>query len=119
MPLRVLLVDDDARFRAQARRALTAEGIDVVAEVDCGTEVVAATARWQPDVVLLDLGLPDIDGLEVARRLQAEQAGPVVILISTREAAYGTRVAAGLAAGFLPKHQLSLPAILSLASPGP
>ena len=70
-------------------------------------------------MILLDIGLPDIDGLEVARRLRAEQAGPVVILISTREADYGRRVAAGLAAGFLPKHELSLPAILELASPRP
>src|SRR5882724_10265827 len=72
MPLRVLLVDDDERFRARAHRALTAEGIEIVAEVDTGAAVLAAAMQWQPDVVLLDLGLPDIDGVEVARRLQAE-----------------------------------------------
>jgi DNA-binding response OmpR family regulator len=115
MPLRVLLVDDDDRFRAAACRSLIADGIDVVAQVANGLDVQAATARWRPDVVLLDIGLPDIDGLEVARRLQREQAGPVVILISTRDAAYGRRVAVGLAAGFLPKDELSLPAILGLA----
>lgn len=119
MPLRVLLVDDDERFRANARRALVAEGIDVVAEVGEGLSVVAATAKWRPDVVLLDIGLPDIDGLEVARRLRREQADAVVILISTRDAAYGQRVAAGLAAGFLPKDELSLRAILELASARP
>lgn len=116
MPLRVLLVDDDERFRAVACRSLTADGIDVVAEVDRGRDVQAAAALWKPDVVLLDIGLPDIDGLEVARRLLSGQGGPVVILISTREAAYGRRVALGLAAGYLPKDELSLPAILELAS---
>lgn len=114
MALRVLLVDDDERFRVTARRALTAEGIDVVAEVDTGAAVMKAAARWRPAVVLLDLGLPDIDGLEVARRLKAEKTGPVVILISSREASYGRRVAAGLAAGYLPKDELSLASILAL-----
>ncbi len=63
MPLRVLLVDDDARFRATAARTLVADGVDVVAEVDNGLDVVGAAARWRPDVVLLDIDLPDIDGL--------------------------------------------------------
>jgi DNA-binding NarL/FixJ family response regulator len=114
MSLRVLLVDDDARFRAAACRTLVAEGIDVVAQVDNGTDVADASARWRPDVVLLDIGLPDIGGLEVARRLRGVQGGPVVILISTRDAAYGQRVANGLAAGYLPKDQLSLRAILEI-----
>jgi len=115
MPLRVLLVDDDDRFRAAACRTLIADGVDVVAEVDNGLDVAAAAAQWLPDVILLDIGLPDIDGVEVARRLQAEDAGPVVILISTRDATYGRRVADGVAAGFLPKDELSLQAILELA----
>ncbi len=115
MPLRVLLVDDDDRFRAAACRSLVADGVQIVAEVDNGLDVVDAAARWKPDVVLLDIGLPDIDGLEVARRLQKEHAGPVVILISTRDATYGRTVADGLAAGFLPKDRLSLAAILELA----
>lgn len=115
MPLRVLLVDDDERFRAAACRTLLAEGVEVVAEVDNGLAVVDTAARCRPDVVLLDINLPGIDGLEVARRLRTEQGGPVVILISTRDAAYGRRVAAGLAAGFVPKDQLSLQAILDLA----
>jgi DNA-binding NarL/FixJ family response regulator len=110
----VLLVDDDPRFRALARRTLLADDIDVVAEVEKGTDVVAAVAEWRPDVVLLDIGLPDIDGLEVARRLRGDADGPVVILISTRDAAYGRRVAAGLAAGYVPKDELSRARILEL-----
>lgn len=119
MALRVVLVDDDDRFRAVARRTLIADGVDVVAEVDDGADALAAVARWAPDVVLLDIGLPGIDGLEVARRLRAEGGGPVVILISTRDVAYGVRVAAGLAAGYLPKAELSLQAIVGLTHPLP
>src|SRR4051794_897640 len=114
MSLRVVLVDDDERFRAVALRALTADGIDVVAEVADGEGVFDAVATWQPDVVLLDITLPGIDGLEVARRLRAEPGGTIVVLISTRDSAYGRRVADGLAAGFVPKHELSLAAILAV-----
>ncbi|HTE63501.1 MAG TPA: response regulator transcription factor [Solirubrobacteraceae bacterium] len=119
MPLRVVLVDDDERFRAAATRALAADGIDVVAEVADGEGVFGAVAEWQPDVVLLDIALPGIDGLEVARRLRSEPGGPVVVLISTRDTAYGRRVADGLAAGFVPKHELSLAAILAITDGDP
>lgn len=114
MSLRVLIVDDDARFRAVACRTLAIEGVDVVAEVGNGRDAAGAVARCRPDVVLLDIGLPDIDGLEVARGLGTVEAGPVIILISTRDVAYGRRVARGLAAGYLPKDRLSLQAILEI-----
>ena len=117
MSLRVLLVDDDARFRAVACRTLVAEGVEVVAEVGNGLDAAGAVAECRPDVVLLDIGLPDIDGLEVARRLKKGEATPVIILISTRDAAYGQRVARGLAAGYLPKDRLSLQAILEIIPP--
>lgn len=115
MSLRVVLVDDDERFRAMACRALVADGVEVVAEAENGEEAVDAVAHWRPDVVLLDIRLPGVDGLEVARQLRVEQDGPVVILISTLDVAYGRRVAVGLAAGFLPKDELSLAAILEIA----
>jgi DNA-binding NarL/FixJ family response regulator len=111
MSVRVLLVDDDDRFRELARRMLAADGVDVVAEVDNGEAVLDAVAVCGPDVVLLDIRMPGTDGLEVARRLQAQGNGPAVILISTCDPAYGRRAAAGLAAGFLPKEELSLAAI--------
>lgn len=119
MPLRVLLVDDDDRFRAMARRTLESEGVDVVAEVANGCDTRDAVLRWRPDVILLDIGLPDIDGLEVARQLSEDGGDPAVILISTRDAEYGTRVATGLAAGYLPKDELSLAAVQGLISPAP
>jgi CheY-like chemotaxis protein len=118
MSLRVVLVDDDKRFRAMACRALIADGVDVVAQAENGEDAVEAVAHWRPDVVLLDIRLPDIDGLEVARRL-AVDGGAVVILISTLDVAYGRRVAAGLAAGFLPKDELSMAAILDIAHLAP
>lgn len=114
MPLRALLVDDDARFRAMARRVLLADGMEVVAEVGKGAEVQDAVARWRPDVVLLDVGLPDVDGVEVARRLQREVRCPSVILISSRDVAYGRLVATGVAAGYMPKDELCLAAVLEV-----
>lgn len=114
MSLRVVLVDDDARFRSMARRALVAEGAEVVAEVADGAVAVDAVTRWQPDVVLVDIRMPGIDGPEVARRLRTEAPGPVVILISTVDPVDGSRLAEGVAAGYLPKDELGLPAILTV-----
>ncbi len=102
-----------------ARRALVADGVSIVAEVEDGSHAVAAVAEWRPDVVLLDLALPGVDGLEVARRLQAVPDGPVVILISSRDVAYGQRLAKGLAAGYVPKDALSLEAILAITDSPP
>jgi DNA-binding NarL/FixJ family response regulator len=115
MSLRVVLVDDDERFRAMACRALVADGVEVVAQAENGEGAFDAVAQWHPDVVLLDIRLPGIDGLQVARQLRDEEGGPVVILISTLDAAYGRRVASGLAAGFLPKNEISRAAIVEIA----
>lgn len=114
MPLRVVLVDDDRRFRAMARRSLEAEGVEVVAEVERGDDVVEAVEAWQPDVVLVDIRMPDVDGTEVARRLGARAALSVVILISTVDVVLGSRLADGVAAGYIPKDELSLDAICNL-----
>jgi CheY-like chemotaxis protein len=119
MPLRVILVDDDDRFRAMARRTLESEGVDVVAEVANGRDTRDAVRRWRPDVVLLDIGLPDVDGLEVARQLRDDGGGAAVILISTRDVEYGSRIATGAATGYLAKDGLSLAAVQDLLSPAP
>ena len=118
MTLRVVLVDDDPRFRRLARRALAAEGVDVIDEVADGGLAVDSVERWHPDVVIVDIRMPGVDGLEVARRLLALPGDrPMVILTSTIDATYGRQLAHGLAAGYLPKDELSATAILEIRSP--
>lgn len=118
MALRVVLVDDDRRFREMARRALVAEGVDVVAVVQDGASATKAAHTWHPDVILVDVRMPGVDGPEVARRLREQAGGPAVILISTIDVEHGRRLAAGIAVGYLPKDELSLAAIQDLLAAG-
>jgi DNA-binding NarL/FixJ family response regulator len=112
---RFLIVDDHGDFRRQARALLEAEGLFVVGEAVDGSSALDEVAALRPDVVLLDIGLPDIDGFEVAARLAGSDPAPGVVLISSREAAtYGGRVAASTAAGFVRKDDLSADAIAEL-----
>jgi CheY-like chemotaxis protein len=105
-----LVVDDHEGFRAFARLILESAGFTVT-EAATGAEAASAAAAIGPQLVLLDIQLPDTDGFEVARRLTA-QPGPVIVLTSTREASdYGGRIADSPAAGFLPKDQLSARAL--------
>jgi DNA-binding NarL/FixJ family response regulator len=119
MALRVVLVDDDRRFRTMARRALVAEGVDVVAEIGDGADAVAVVDATRPEVVLVDIRMPGVNGLEVARRLQERPGGPVVILISTVDDAEGQRLATDVAAGYVPKDELSLAAIHEILGAAP
>ena len=90
-------------------------GFDVVGEAANGTEARAATRQLQPAVVLLDIQLPDTDGFHVAEALAQEPGPPMVVLISSREAAaYGSRIAAAPARGFIPKLLLSGSALAEL-----
>ena len=114
MALRVVLVDDDSRFRTSARRALEAEGVEVLAEIARGGDAVTAVEDCYPDVVLVDVRMPGVDGMEVARRLQGKVGTTVVILISTLDADHGGLLADGLAVGYIPKDELSLAAITEL-----
>ena len=110
-----LIVDDHADFRREARALLEAEGLWVVGEAGDGQSALDETLALRPDVVLLDVGLPDIDGFEVARRLAASAPSPGVVLISSRdESAYGGRIAASEVAGFVRKDNLSADAISAL-----
>ena len=112
MAWRVLLVDDHAAFRAQARALLEAEGLRVVGEAADGSEALELLAHVEADVVLLDVLLPGEDGFAVAARIAALPHPPAVILTSTRDAdAYGERLARARVRGFLPKAALSGAAI--------
>jgi two-component system NarL family response regulator len=115
--LKVVLVDDDAQYRLIARRSREREGVSVVAEAADGCTALAVLQDCSADVVLLDIGLPDISGAEVARRMLVADRTPTVILISTRDPDYGCRVAEGVAAGFIAKDALCLAAIRGILEP--
>jgi DNA-binding NarL/FixJ family response regulator len=111
----VLIVDDHPSFRSSAHALLEAEGFEVVGEAADGASAIAAAERLHPDVVLLDVQLPDIDGFEVTRRLTSNGGGPSVVLVSSRELSdYGPLVVGSGARGFLPKNELSGAAVAAL-----
>jgi DNA-binding NarL/FixJ family response regulator len=104
----ILIVDDHPSFRATARMLLEAEGYDVVGEAPDGRSALDAACRLAPEVVLLDINLPDLDGFEVAERLRASASAARVVLISSRDASdYGPLVGASGALGFIAKGELS------------
>jgi DNA-binding NarL/FixJ family response regulator len=108
VPIRVLIVDDHPDFRAVARQLLETSGYLVTGEAAGAAEAIAAAAEQAPDVVLLDVGLPDGNGFDVAAALSREPGGPVVVLVSSRDAEdYGRRVERCGARGFLSKSLLS------------
>jgi DNA-binding NarL/FixJ family response regulator len=111
----VLIVDDHPSFRASARLVLEAEGYDVVGEAADGSEGLRAAADLQPELVLLDVQLPDMDGFEVARRLTNGVGGPVVILVSSRDGSdFGPLIAESGARGFIAKADLCGAALTAL-----
>jgi DNA-binding NarL/FixJ family response regulator len=115
----ILIVDDHAGFRVQARALLEADGFDVVGESTDGTSGLEAARALRPDLVLLDIGLPDVEGFEVARVLAVDGPPPLVVLTSSREASvYGPRLASSRVLGFIPKDELSGAAIRALVANG-
>lgn len=111
----VLIVDDHPSFRASARALLEAEGFDVVGEVGDGASALAAVDELEPDVILLDVQLPDVTGFEVCERLCASPSSPSVVLVSTRdESDYDDLIRQSKARGFIAKAELSGPAVREL-----
>src|SRR5439155_13919656 len=101
-----LIVDDHPSFRASAQAILEAEGFEVVGEAEDGESAIEAAQQLRPDVVLLDVQLPDIDGFEVTRRLTSNGRGPCVVLVSSRDASdLGPLVAGSGACGFIAKNE--------------
>ena len=115
MPRTVLIVDDHDGFRAGARALLELDGFHVVGEAADGRAAIEAAHRLRPDVVLLDVQLPDIDGFAVAESMTAETDPPAVILVSSRSAdSFRERLEATRARGFISKAELSGECLSSL-----
>lgn len=108
MATRVLIVDDHAGFRASARMLLESQGIDVVGEAADGAEALRMVEHLTPEYVLLDVGLPDMDGFEVARAVAGRPDAPCIVMVSSRDASdFGSLVEECGAAGFITKADLS------------
>jgi DNA-binding NarL/FixJ family response regulator len=115
MATTLLIVDDHDAFRTRARRMLEADGFDVVGEAADGASGVAAARRLAPDVVLLDLQLPDTTGFVVAEELTGAAAAPAVVITSTHDDEdFGVKARRSGACGFVCKSDLSGAAILQL-----
>jgi two-component system response regulator EvgA len=111
----VLLVDDHPGFRGAARRLLEAAGFAVVDEAGDGASALAAVRARRPDVVLLDVLLPDTTGFELAETLSADPAGPAVVLTSSRSAGdLKESLARTSARGFIAKRDLTGAAFAAL-----
>ncbi|MEX2195855.1 MAG: response regulator transcription factor [Thermoleophilaceae bacterium] len=108
MTATVVIVDDHPSFRASARLLLESEGYEVVGEAADGASALDVIGELRPDWVLLDVQLPDIDGVEVANRLDAAGRAPAIVLTSSRDACdLGACIADSGARGFIPKDELS------------
>src|SRR4051812_39736232 len=113
----VLIVDDHATFRANARAVLESEGFTVVGEAENGAEAIAAVKGMQPEVVLLDVQLPDADGFELASRLTSNGSRVNVVLVSSRDYSdLAHLVERSGARGFVPKAELSGPRLAALVT---
>jgi DNA-binding NarL/FixJ family response regulator len=115
MSVTVLIVDDHPSFRASARTLLESEGYEVIGEAEDGESAIQAVADLHPDLVLLDIQLPDLDGFEVAERLKELEERPAVVLTSSRDGKdYARCIECSGARGFVPKAELSGAALSAL-----
>jgi DNA-binding NarL/FixJ family response regulator len=115
----LLIVDDHPAFRTFARSLFGHDGFEVSGEAADGESVVGMVESLHPDVVLLDVQLPGIDGIEVARRLAALRDAPAVVLMSSRDPSdYGSRLTAAHIRGFIQKDDLSTDALATVLAGG-
>src|SRR5919201_3527380 len=112
---RVLVVDDHPSFRRCARALLASEGFEVVGEAEDGRSALALAAELDPDLVLLDIQLPDLSGFDVASRLHETDPELKIVLVSSRDrSAYGSLIGTSGARGFITKGDLSGAALARL-----
>jgi two-component system, chemotaxis family, chemotaxis protein CheY len=108
----VFVVDDHVGFRESVRRLLEMEGYTVVGEADDGCSALPRVQQLRPQIALVDVHLPDIDGVELASRLRQLAHPPIVILTSSHDGGdLRPVIASSGACGFVPKSELSREAI--------
>lgn len=113
--MRTLIVDDHEPFRAVARALLELDGFEIVAEASDGGSALSLARELDPELVLLDVHLGDMSGLEVAERLALDRPATAVVLVSNRDAQdFGKRLERSGARGFVAKDALTGQALLEL-----
>jgi len=114
----ILIVDDHPSFRASARVVLESEGFSVVGEAVDGASALTECCRLRPEVVLLDVQLPDTDGFHVCAEITSHAEHPTVIMTSSRDGSdFGSLVSTSGACGFVPKAELSGERVQELLGP--
>ena len=117
-PATLVLVDDHVSFRTRARCLLENFGFVVIGEAATGTEALHTVRTLRPDIVLLDIVLPELDGFAVCEQLAAERCESAIVLTSTRDAsAYRRRLMTCAARGFIPKHELTGASLVAVIGP--
>ena len=108
--VRVLIVDDQLPFREASRMVVEmTDGFEVAGEADNGEHAIALVEELKPDLVLMDVQMPGIDGIETTRRITSTPNPPIVVVMSTHESGDYVEVAlAAGAVGFVPKSQFGL-----------
>jgi DNA-binding NarL/FixJ family response regulator len=116
VPLTVVIVDDHPSFRASARAILESDGFEVIGEATDGTSALRMLRALRPDVVLLDVQLPDMTGFDICAEC-GDLDRTAVVLVSSRDGSdYGDLIERSGARGFIPKAELTGPAVLALVA---